>query len=146
MKKYELIENNGGVKVLVTFDENGAADYVCGYETVSDDIVMADVEKIRSGADPVADGWEHGSLEYNVEPEVVYAELEEMLADRTAAVIQSDASKWYAVQESSEDEWGYGSYNYDKAVQMLHEQGHGLIAVIENGEECVEEIKYEDLF
>lgn len=52
--------------------------------------------------------------------------------------------KWYAVQENREDAWDYGSYDYSEAVRMLREQGHGLIAVIEN-HTCVEEIEMEDL-
>ena len=55
-------------------------------------------------------------------------------------------NRWYAVQETSEDDWGYGSYDYDEAVEMLKEQGHGLIAVInEETNFCEEEIKIEDL-
>ena len=55
---------------------------------------------------------------------------------------------WFAVQETSEDAWDYGSYSLDEAKEMLKEQGHGLIAVIEEGEDnvCIEEMKYEDLF
>lgn len=52
--------------------------------------------------------------------------------------------KWYAVQENRNDPWDYGSEDYCIAVEMLREQGHGLIAVIEN-DTCVEEIEYDDL-
>lgn len=51
---------------------------------------------------------------------------------------------WYAVQETREDAWDYGSDNYDTAVQMLKEQGGGLIAVIDNNV-CVEELEYDDV-
>lgn len=59
-------------------------------------------------------------------------------------------AKWYAVQESREDDWGAGSYDYEEAVQMLKEQGHGLIAVIDEGNDpseavCVEEIEFDSL-
>ena len=59
-------------------------------------------------------------------------------------------AKWYAVQESREDDWGTGSYDYEEAVQMLKEQGHGLIAVIDEGSNpseavCVEEIEFDSL-
>lgn len=57
-----------------------------------------------------------------------------------------DVNVWYAVQENSEDGWDYGSFNYDEAKLMLKDQGCGLIAVIENGDFCKEEIRYEDLF
>ena len=56
--------------------------------------------------------------------------------------------KWYAVQETTDDDWGWGSHYYDEAVRMLKEQGHGLIAVIEEDELdnfCVEEIEYEEI-
>lgn len=49
---------------------------------------------------------------------------------------------WYAVQETREDDWGTGSYSYNEAVQMLKNQGCGLIAVID-GDVCVNEIEYE---
>ena len=59
-------------------------------------------------------------------------------------------AKWYAVQESREDDWGTGSYDYEEAVRMLKEQGHGLIAVIDEGSNpseavCVEEIEFDSL-
>lgn len=52
---------------------------------------------------------------------------------------------WYAVQKDSEDDWGYGSYDYEEAVEMLNSyEGYTLIAVIEN-DVCIREIKKEDL-
>lgn len=54
-------------------------------------------------------------------------------------------TKWYAVQETREDAWDYGSHEYEKAVEMLKEQGSGLIAVIdEDSNVCIEEIEYEE--
>ena len=53
--------------------------------------------------------------------------------------------KWYAVQKTREDAWDYGSENYDEAVEMLKNQGYGLIAVIENDTECVDERLYDDI-
>ena len=58
---------------------------------------------------------------------------------------ENKMTKWYAVQETREDAWDYGSHNYDEAVEMLKKQGHGLIAVIDEDENfCIEEIEYED--
>lgn len=55
-------------------------------------------------------------------------------------------AKWYAVQENRMDAWDNGSDNYDTAVEMLMEQGCGLIAVInEDSGVCEEEIKYDDV-
>ena len=54
-------------------------------------------------------------------------------------------AKWYAVQGTREDVWDYGSEHYDEAVEMLKKQGYGLIAVIENDTECVDEILYDDI-
>ena len=54
---------------------------------------------------------------------------------------------WYALQKESADSWDIGTYDYDKAVAMLKEQGYGLIAVInEETNYCEQEIKYSDLF
>lgn len=51
---------------------------------------------------------------------------------------------WYAIQEDREDAWDYGTHDKDEAIDMLKEQGFGLIAVID-GDVCVDEIEYEDL-
>lgn len=52
---------------------------------------------------------------------------------------------WYAVQTDCEDDWGYGSYDYDEAVNMLFEcDMYNLIAVIEN-DVCIKEIYKQDL-
>lgn len=54
---------------------------------------------------------------------------------------------WYAVQESREDAWDNGSHDMQEAVQMLAEQGSGLIAVIDEDQDfCLNEIEYEELF
>lgn len=53
---------------------------------------------------------------------------------------------WYAVQESPEDAWDYGDYDYEVALKMLKEQGRGLIAVInEETRCCEEEIRYDEV-
>lgn len=57
--------------------------------------------------------------------------------------------QWYAVQETPDDDWDWGSYDFEKAKEMLREQGCGLIAVIDvtdNDPLCIEEITYEKLF
>ena len=57
-----------------------------------------------------------------------------------------DELTWFAVQEDSTDAWDNGTYNYEKAVQMLLEQGHGLIAVIDTDHDCcVQEITYDEV-
>lgn len=54
---------------------------------------------------------------------------------------------WYAVQESREDAWDNGSHDMQEAVQMLAEQGSGLIAVIDEDQDfCLDAIEYKDLF
>lgn len=53
---------------------------------------------------------------------------------------------WYAVQEDSTDGWNYGSYSLDEATEMLRDQGHGLIAVIDEEDSfCLKEYAYSDL-
>lgn len=53
---------------------------------------------------------------------------------------------WYAVMYDEEDtDWGYGSFDYDEAVEMLFDcDMYNLIAVIENGV-CIKEIYKQDL-
>lgn len=53
-------------------------------------------------------------------------------------------SIWYAVQKETTDPWDNGSEDYFEAVEMLVEQGSGLIAVIED-DYCVSEEYYEEL-
>lgn len=55
--------------------------------------------------------------------------------------------KWYAVQlDSAYDDWGTGSYDYCEAVEMLKEQGAGLIAVVDEVTGCcMYEISYDDV-
>lgn len=55
-------------------------------------------------------------------------------------------AKWYAVQKNRMDAWDNGSDNYDTAVEMLIEQGCGLIVVIdEDTGMCEEEVDYDDV-
>ena len=44
---------------------------------------------------------------------------------------------WYAITDlqNEDNDWGYGSYDYDTAVEMLKEIGHGEISVIALNEE-----------
>lgn len=55
---------------------------------------------------------------------------------------------WYAVQRDPEDEWGNGSEWYATAVEMLRDQGCGLICVIDDGKDpvAIAEFLYDDLF
>lgn len=54
---------------------------------------------------------------------------------------------WSAVQEKGEDAWDNGSHDLREAVQMLAEQGSGLIAIIDDDDNfCLDEIEYKDLF
>lgn len=58
---------------------------------------------------------------------------------------------WYAVQADGDNDWGYGSYDYDEAVEMLMScERYTLIAVIDNADDpvhalCIKEIRKEDL-
>lgn len=59
----------------------------------------------------------------------------------------SENMKWYAVQETPEDAWDYGSYDYAEAVEMAHEivkeNGEALIAVIDEQHSfCDKEIRF----
>lgn len=56
---------------------------------------------------------------------------------------------WYAITDlqNEDNDWGYGSYDYDTAVEMLKEIGHGEISVIALNEdpECKSIITLEDI-
>lgn len=53
---------------------------------------------------------------------------------------------WYAVQEKGEDAWDNGSLDMQEAVQMLAEQGSGMIAIIDDDDNfCLDVIEYKDL-
>lgn len=57
MKRYEIIEDNGGGLTLVTFDENNCVDYLhTGYEYVTGQL-LKDLEALRNGDNSVED-WE----------------------------------------------------------------------------------------
>lgn len=60
-------------------------------------------------------------------------------------------NKWYAVmRDRSDNDWGYGSYDLDKAKKMLKdmEEPAAYIAVIEMGSDpiCIEELSQDELF
>lgn len=70
MKKFEVIEDNGGGLTLVTFDENGCVDYLhTGYEYVAGNLIM-DLEALKNGDNPVED-WD-GNEE---DPQAVYDDM-----------------------------------------------------------------------
>ena len=51
---------------------------------------------------------------------------------------------WYAVQTSSDDDWGTGSYSLEEAIEIAKQtEGASLIAVIEMGDDpvCVDELR-----
>lgn len=55
----------------------------------------------------------------------------------------------YAITDlqNEDNDWGYGSYDYDTAVEMLKERGYGEISVIADNEdpECKSIITLEDI-
>lgn len=57
-----------------------------------------------------------------------------------------DALTWFALQETSGDPWDNGTHDYEDAIRMLKEQGHGLIAVIdEDTNYCAQEIAFDEV-
>ena len=76
-----------------------------------------------------------------------YVRCMKILNDRKArreSRKEKTMKKWYAVQETRADLWDYGTFDKNRAIEMLREQGHGLIAVIED-DFCVEEIPFEEV-
>lgn len=54
---------------------------------------------------------------------------------------------WYAVQRTADDDWGWGSFDWDEAVEMLEAQGQGMIATINDENKVCEDVTYyEDIF
>jgi hypothetical protein len=55
---------------------------------------------------------------------------------------------WYAILEAEDDlSTSYGSYSYEKAEQMLKDQGYGLLVTYEaDTMKRIDEIKYDELF
>lgn len=51
---------------------------------------------------------------------------------------------WYAVQENSTDAWDKGTFDEKEAIEMLREQGRGLIAVIDR-DVCIREIEFSEV-
>lgn len=82
----------------------------------------------------------------------VYLDIEKLndgAEEDVTTDIEEKYTRWYAVMENEEDDdWGWGSYNYSEAVEMLHKQGCGLIAFIDIDSkgisDCVDEKRYED--
>lgn len=72
-------------------------------------------------------------------------ELDEVEDEDTNDYIEEKYTRWYAVMENEDDSWDWGSYLYSVAIEMLKEQGSGLIAVIEFDDmgagQCVAEKK-----
>ena len=64
MKKFNVIETNGGGLVLVTFAEDGETmDYIhSGYEYVPGQLSQ-DLQELRKGGDPIADEWDGNEIE-----------------------------------------------------------------------------------
>lgn len=51
------------------------------------------------------------------------------------------AERWYALQETTEDDWGTGADTLEEAIEMAKElEWPTIIAVIEN-DVCVDEIE-----
>lgn len=56
MRKYEVIEDNGGGLTLVVFNKNGKVDYLhSGYEYEKHGRLICDLEALKNGDNPVAD-------------------------------------------------------------------------------------------
>lgn len=68
------------------------------------------------------------------------------LTEQEVYACDLDELTWFALQETAGDPWDNGTHDYEDAVRMLLEQGHGLIAVInEDTNYCVQEITYDEV-
>lgn len=78
MKKFEVIEDNGGGLTLVVFDAEGKVDYIhSGYEYVQGQL-KNDLEALRNGDNPVED-WDGNcggsEWEYGTNPQALYDDI-----------------------------------------------------------------------
>lgn len=75
--------------------------------------------------------------------EVVMDGIEEGRVETVWSPVHGWMKDWYAVQTSSDDDWGTGSYSLKEAIEMAKQiEGATMIAVIEMGEDptCKDEI------
>lgn len=75
--------------------------------------------------------------------EVVMGGIEEDRVETVWSPVHGWMKDWYAVQTSSDDDWGTGSYSLEEAIEMAKQiEGATMIAVIEMGEDptCKNEI------
>lgn len=65
IKKYEVIEDNGGGLYLIVFGDDGNVEFMAdGYEYRADtNGLMDDIQSLKDGADPIADGWGWGLMD-----------------------------------------------------------------------------------
>lgn len=78
MRKFEVIEDNGGGLTLVVFSAEGKVDYIhSGYEYVKGHL-QNDLEALKNGDNPAED-WDGncGGLEweYGTEPQAIYDDI-----------------------------------------------------------------------
>lgn len=76
MRKFEVIEDNGGGLTLAVFNTEGNVDYIhTGYEYVKKGQLVKDLEALKNGDNP-AEEWDGncGGLEweYGNDPQAIY--------------------------------------------------------------------------
>lgn len=75
--------------------------------------------------------------------EVVMDGIKEGRVETVWSPVHGWMKDWYAVQTSSDDDWGTGSYSLEEAIEMAKQtEGATMIAVVEMGEDptCKNEI------
>lgn len=78
MRKFEVIEDNGGGLTLVVFNAEGEVDYIhSGYEYTQGQL-QNDLKALKNGGNPVED-WDGncGGLEweYGTDPQAIYDDI-----------------------------------------------------------------------
>lgn len=74
---------------------------------------------------------------YYVQDEVEKSE-QVVLYDEAQKVVPFEPVYWYAVMRDDEDtDWGYGSFDYDEALEMLRPYVNGYIVKVEEGDDPV---------
>lgn len=93
-------------------------------------------------------GWD-GNFDNQYGYDCVYSaimeSLEELFLENSDPDDETENPIWYAVVTDEDNDWGTGSYDYQKAVEMCERYGkNAYIAVIEEGNDpiCVKEIRF----
>lgn len=114
-----------------------------------DDEFTLGVTETKAEAIEIArDEWAHMCYEDKKKNEITVRIYEEDIEDEDCQNFDYSTVEWrlwYAVQMDSEDDWGTGFFDKDKAIEEAERIGAKQVAVID-GDICIDEIMMYDSF